>query len=112
MILETLWGLLLASLCFWVASQGSTFRGFLAAVFAFILVTACTLVIALYFSSLSVVRKAVSDAALGRSIFDALFDYALGVSRARTLENDHLPQKFRRICPASRWKALSMMRRN
>ena len=86
MILETLWGLLLASLCFWVASQGSTFRGFLAAVFAFILVTACTLVIALYFSSLSVVRKAVSDAALGRSIFDALFDYALGVSGADTGE--------------------------
>ena len=80
MILETLWGVLLAGLCFWIAGQGSTIRGILAAVLAILLVTICTLVVAVYFASLSVVRKAVSDAALGRSIFDALFDYALGIS--------------------------------
>lgn len=54
--------------------------GVLAAVLAFLLVTACALVIAVYFASLSVVRKAVSDAALGQAIFDSLFEYALGVS--------------------------------
>ena len=80
MILETLWGVLLAGLCFWIASQGSTMRGVLAAVLAFLLVTVCALVIAVYFASLSVVRKAVSDAALGRAIFDSLFERALGVS--------------------------------
>ena len=80
MILEALWGVLLAGLCFWIASQGSTIRGILAAVLAFLLVTVCALVIAVYFASLSVVRKAVSDAALGRAIFDSLFEYTLGVS--------------------------------
>lgn len=80
MILETLWGVILASLCFWLAAQGSTIRGTLAAVLAFILVTACTLIVAVYFASLTVVRKAVSNAALGRTIFDNLFDYALGIS--------------------------------
>ena len=80
MVIETLWGLLLAALCFWVASQGSTLRGVLAAVLALLLVTVCALVMALYFSGLSVIRKAVSDAGLGRTIFDGLFDYALGIS--------------------------------
>ncbi len=86
MILETLWGVLLAALCFWIASHGSTIRGVLAAVLAFLLVTACALVVAVYFASLSVVRKAVSDAALGRAIFDSLFEYALGVSGEDTGE--------------------------
>lgn len=80
MILETLWGVLLAALCFWISCNGSTIRGVLAAVLAFLLVTVCALVVAVYFASLSIVRKAVSDAALGRAIFDSLFEYALGVS--------------------------------
>ena len=80
MILETLWGVVLAGLCFWIAHQGSTIRGVLAAGLAFLIVTVCALVIAVYFASLSVVRKAVSDAALGRAIFDSLFEYALGVT--------------------------------
>ena len=80
MVLETLWGLLLAGVCFWIAGQGSTIRGILAAALAILLVTICTLVVAVYFASLSVARKAVSDAALGRSIFNALFDHALGIS--------------------------------
>ena len=80
MILETLWGVLLAALCFWIASHGSTLQGVIAAVPAFLLVTVCAVVMAIYFASLSVVRKAVSDAALGRIIFDSLFDYALGIS--------------------------------
>ena len=86
MILETLWGVLLAALCFWIASHGSTIRGVLAAVLAFLLVTVCALVVAVYFASLSVIRKAVSDAALGRAIFDSLFEYALGVSGEDTGE--------------------------
>ena len=86
MVLEVLWGVLLASFCFWIASNGSTLRGCLAAVLAFFFVTVCTLVLALYFSSLSVVRKAVSDAGVGRTIFDALFDYALGISGEDTGE--------------------------
>lgn len=80
MILEALWGFLLAALCFWIASRSSTTGGVIAAVLAFLLVTACTLVVAFYFACLSVVRKAMSDAGLGRTIFDTLFDYALGVS--------------------------------
>ena len=80
MILEILWGVLLATLCFWIACQGSSIRGILAAAFAIFLVTACALVVAVYFACLSVVRKAVSDVGLGRAIFDRLFDYALGVS--------------------------------
>lgn len=86
MILETLWGILLAALCFWIASQGSTIRGVLAAVLAFLFVTVCALIVAVCFASLSVVRKAVSDAALGRAIFDSLFKYALGVSGEDTGE--------------------------
>lgn len=86
MILETLWGAVLAALSFWIASDGSTFRGVLAAILAVLLVTTCTLVIAVYFASLSVVRKAVSDAALGRAIFYSLFEYALGVSGEDTGE--------------------------
>ena len=80
MILESLWGVLLAALCFWISSQGSTLRGVLAAVLAFLLVTVCAFVVAVYFAGLSVIRKAVSDAALGRAIFDSLFEYVLGVS--------------------------------
>lgn len=79
-ILETLWGFVLAGLCFWIASQGSTVRGVLAAILAFLLVSTCTFVIAVYFACLSVVRKAVSDTGLGRTIFDGLFDCAMGVS--------------------------------
>ena len=78
--LQTIWGILLAGLCFWIASQGSVTRGIIAVVLAVILVSVCALVIAFYFASLAVVKKAVSDAALGRSLFDTLFDYALGVS--------------------------------
>jgi len=55
-------------------------RGIIAVVLAVILVSVCALVIAFYFASLAVVKKAVSDASLGRSLFDTLFDYALGVS--------------------------------
>lgn len=80
MILETLWGVTLAVLCFWIASDGSTIRGILAAGLAFLLVTACALVVAVYFACLAVVRKAVSNAGLGRTIFDTLFEHALGVS--------------------------------
>lgn len=86
MMLETLWGVLLAALCFWIASHGSTLGGVLAAVLASLLATACALVVAAYFASLSVVRKAVSDAALGRAIFDSLFEYALGISGEDTGE--------------------------
>lgn len=86
MVLEVLWGVLLASLCFWIACNGSILRGCLAAVLAFFLVTVCTLIVALHFASLSVVRKAVSDAGVGRTIFDALFDYALGISGEDTGE--------------------------
>lgn len=87
MVLETLWGVLLATLCFWIASEGSVMRGVLAVALAFLLVTACALVIAVYFASLSVVRKAVSDIGLGRTIFDSLFDRALGISGADPGEN-------------------------
>lgn len=80
MILETFWGILLAALSFWIASDGSTVRGILAVVLAVLLVTACAFVIAVYFACLSVVKKAVTDAGLGRTIFDALFEYALGVT--------------------------------
>ena len=86
LILQVLWGVILAAFSFWIASEGSTFRGCVAAAFAFLLVTVCTLVIAVYFSSLSVVRKAVADAALGRTIFNNLFDYALGISGEDTGE--------------------------
>ncbi len=82
MVLETLWGVVVALLCFWVASEGSNVRGTLAVVVAMLLVTVCTVVIAVYFASLSLVRKAVADAALGRNIFDALFDHVLGISGA------------------------------
>lgn len=80
LVLETLWGALLAGLCFWIASDGSMLRGILATTLAFLLATACAVVIAVYFASLSVVRRAVSDAALGRTISDSLFKYALGIS--------------------------------
>lgn len=80
MVLEALWGVLLAAMCFWIAGNGSTTRGILAAILAFILVTICALIVAVYFACLSVVRKAVSDAGLGRTIFNSLFEYALGVS--------------------------------
>lgn len=86
MILETVWGVGLAILCFWIASQGSIVRGAMAVTLAFVLVTVCALVIAVYFASLSVVRKAVSDAGLGRIVFDNLFDYALGISGEDTGE--------------------------
>ncbi|MEM8671532.1 MAG: hypothetical protein AAGG48_28690 [Planctomycetota bacterium] len=80
MILEALWGVVLATLSFWIASDGSALRGVLAVILTLVLVTVCAFVIAVYFASLSVVRKAVMDVALGRIIFDTLFDYALGVS--------------------------------
>ena len=86
MILETLWSAFLAAVCFWIASQGSTVCGILAATLALLLTTVCVLILAVYFASLSVVRKAVSDAGVGRSIFDAIFDYALGISGQDTGE--------------------------
>ena len=86
MILETLWSLFLAAVCFWIAGQESTICGILAAILALLITTVCVLTIAVYFASLSVVRKAVSDAGVGRTIFDAIFDYALGISGEDTGE--------------------------
>ena len=86
MILETLWSLFLAAVCFWIAGQESTICGILAAILALLMTTVCVLIIAVYFASLSVVRKAVSDAGVGRTIFDAIFDYALGISGEDTGE--------------------------
>ena len=86
MILETLWSFFLAAVCFWIAGQESTIAGILAAILALLLTTVCVLIMAVYFASLSVVRKAVSDAGVGRSIFDAIFDYALGISGEDTGE--------------------------
>ena len=80
----------------------------LATVLAFLLVTICALVIAVYFASLSVVRKAVSDAALGRVIFDSLFEYALGVSGEDIGERPTL-RRFRLTCRADRLRKRLIM---
>lgn len=80
MVIETLWGVFLGFVCFWIASQGSTVRGIVAASLAVLLATICSLVVAFYFASLSVVRKAVTDAALGQTILNTLFDRVLGIA--------------------------------
>jgi len=98
----------LAAVCFWIAGQESTICGILAAILALLMTTVCVLIIAVYFASLSVVRKAVSDAGVGRTIFDAIFDYALGISGEdtgeRTRANEQLPPESQRICRAMKLK--------
>ena len=79
LLLELVWGGLLAVGCFWIAGDDSTIRGILAAGCAILFVTATAILIAVYFSANSVVRKAVNDAGIGRVIFDNLFDRVLGV---------------------------------
>lgn len=78
--LEVCWGVLLAGICFWIASDGSTARGIIAIVFAMSFVSIGAVILGFYFAALSVVRKAVSDAGIGRIIFENLFDQMLGVT--------------------------------
>lgn len=92
LVLECLFALALAALCFWIASDGSIVRGAIAAGVAFTFATVATVIVAVYFAALSVVKKAVSDAGLGRTIFNSLFRHALGVSGG---DPGHMPDEAR-----------------
>lgn len=84
LVLEVGWGVLLASLCFWIAGHGSLIRGIIAAILAFVLVTIVAVVLSTYFAAISVVRKAVADAGIGKIVFDRLFEHVLGVAGDQT----------------------------
>ena len=86
LMLELLWALPLAIFSYWLAGGESITRSVIAAVICFGLSTICSLILAVYNSATSVVRKAVSDAGIGRTIFNNLFDRVLGVKGEDTGE--------------------------
>ncbi|MCR9201753.1 MAG: hypothetical protein NXI04_24165 [Planctomycetaceae bacterium] len=92
LVLELLWSLQLAVLSFWVASDGSTLRGLLAACGVFLLCGVSTVTLAAYFSAQVVIRQAVEEAALGRAVLHGLFRRVLGVTDPDSGEEQKTPR--------------------
>lgn len=91
-VLEVCWGLVLAGLCFWLASHDSWVQGIIAVVLALLLVTIASVILAGYYAAICVVRKAVVTAGIGKAVFDNLFEHVLGVTGDDT---DQQPTKAR-----------------
>ena len=73
-------GVMLVSIAFWIAADGSLVRGVLAGSLAAILVLILGFIAAFQVTSVLAISRAIEQAAIGRRVFDAVFDIALGVS--------------------------------
>jgi len=79
LLIDGVYGLLLAALAFWIAYDGSVLRGTLAVVVSIVMVVVLGFVVALHLAATSTIRSAIADAGLGRKIFDGIFEKALGI---------------------------------
>lgn len=79
-IIDLLWGGLLAAMAFWWASENSILRGVFAVIWTFIVMGSLGLTASVQFSVFSTVKRAVKEAKLGSRVFEKLIEKSTGIS--------------------------------
>ena len=79
-IIELLWGGLLAALAFWWASENSVLRGVFAVSWTFMVMWTLGVGASFQFSVFSTVKRAIRESNLGSRIFETLVEKSTGVS--------------------------------
>ena len=79
-LIDFVYAVLLAGLCFWIASRDAFWKGVVAAIIGGLAVAACGVVVAIQLAVARMIRQAIEEASIGKLTFDALFEIGLGVS--------------------------------
>jgi hypothetical protein len=79
-IIDVVFGLALASLCFYIAYDGSLVRGLLAGLVALVLSVVLGLFASVKITAFYALSRTIEQAAVGGRVFDALAEHWLGVS--------------------------------
>jgi hypothetical protein len=80
LIIDVLYGGVLALLCFWIAADGSVVRGTIAAVLAVLMAIVVGMLVGLNLTIVMTIGRAVRQAAVGKLVFDQIFVHAMGVT--------------------------------